>query len=147
VSSVDSITDADRTETRLITDNTLKGPGKVSPVFCPATTTAGLPAGPLLTPGGQGHHTMYISTVVEGPTSCGSTILLQARDTVLTPGESVLEDRTTHPPQPPDTTLAPHVVVQRAHPNFYEDTAHMTAICPNCLTTDHTFLQQSVCCA
>jgi len=76
----DSMTDRDSTDEGLNTDNISERPGKVGPAPCLATTSAGLPAGPFLAPGGQGHIVTYSPTVVESPThqviSCGASYLL-----------------------------------------------------------------------
>ena len=82
---------------------------------------------------------------MEGPASCGSTILLQPRDTVLTPGESAGREyttQTTTTTNTQDRTLAPNKVVKQAHPKFLI-TTHMTEDGQHCLTDDFVTLQQS----
>jgi len=80
-------TDRDSTDRRLTLNLTSRGPQGVDPAPCPATPVVVWPAGPRLTPRGQGHFSNYATAVEGGPASCGANTLLQAGDTMRTHGE------------------------------------------------------------
>ena len=131
----------DKTDTNITTETASRGPEGFDPALCLATPVAVWPAGPCLTPRGQGYFTTTIRAAEGGPASCGLYAFPQARDSLQPPGELVAEEltdtqtTTAHTPHTPDTTLAPDMDEQTAHPNWPEHnllTVNVTSTCTLC---------------
>ena len=93
-----------------------------------------------MTSQGQGHSVTQPPTVVVGPTSSGSFTSLHLESNEL---EGAEEPARATNKQTQDPTLAPNVDELRAQALYSQDFSYSANVCPNCMTTAHSFLQQS----
>jgi len=137
----DLATDKDKTSPGLPTDSASQGPGKADPFLLPATTATGT----WMTSQGQGHSVTQLPTVVVGPITSGSFTSLHPESTTLAPAEleGAEEPARATNKQTQDPTLAPNVDELRAQALYSQDFSYSANVCPNCMTTAHSFLQQS----